>query len=122
MCRTFERGEGIGVYADVWLSILYVYTGMYIHGMIVLNSGWKSRTEGSVRLLFRVLGLVAPFFWWALVSKFLSWKFIMRAIELFTTKETRIVNILEQVPLIPVVETSMECCRLCTRRGSISWI
>ena len=36
MCRTFEGSEGTAVYADVWLPILYVYTGMYIRGMIVL--------------------------------------------------------------------------------------
>ena len=82
MCQTFERCEGIGVYADVWLSILYVYTGMYIRGMIVLSSGWKSRTGGSVRLLFGVLGSVAPVFLWVLVSKLLLLNFIMRAIEL----------------------------------------
>ena len=85
MCRTFEGGGGIGVYADVLLSILYVYTGMHIRGTIVLGSGWKSRTGGSVRLLFGVLGSVVHVFLWVLVSESL---FIMRAIELFTTKET----------------------------------
>ena len=122
MCQTFERCEGIGVYADVWLSILYVYTGMYIRGMIVLRSGWKSRTGVSVRLLFEVLGSVVHIFLWVLVSEFLSWNFIMRAIELFTTKETRIVNVLIQIPLVPVIETSTQCCKLCTRRSSISCI
>ena len=122
MCQTFEGSEGTGVYVDVWLPILYVYMGMCIRGMIVLRSGWKSRTEGSVRLLFGTLGSVAPVFLWVLVSKFFLRNFIMRAIELFTTKETRIVNVLVQVPLIPVIDTSMQCCRLCTRRSSISCI
>ena len=68
MSRMFEGGGGIGVYAGLWLSILCVYTGMYIDGMIILRSGWKSPTGGSVTLLFRVLGSVASVFLWVFVS------------------------------------------------------
>ena len=68
MCRMFEGGGGTGVYAGLWLSILYVFTGMYIDGMIVLRSGWKTRTGGSVTVLFGGLGSVAPVFLWVFVS------------------------------------------------------
>lgn len=68
MSRMFEGGGGTGLYAGLWLSILYVYTGMYIDGMIVLRSGWTSRTGGSVTLLFGVLGSVGPVVLWVFVS------------------------------------------------------
>ena len=43
-----------------------------------------------------------------------SWNIIMRAIELFTTNETRIVDVLMEVHLIPVIDSSMQYCRMCT--------